>query len=71
MGWNKKCKKLRRYLFKGQSDDSMVRVYRSQITIKTDAFGYKYKKITLFSDGLHRTYRLMKHAMRPYDRITW
>ena len=85
MGWNETCKKLRKEIFttdvkrisfipgflrlKPIKDHNMARLYKPQITIKTDAFGFKHKRITWIGDDAHRVYRLMKHLYRYNRRL--
>jgi len=65
MGRQEKCKQLRKKLFNsiGKKDRSSERQYDEKSVIYQNALGYRFKRTTLISKGLHRNYRVLKNEI--------
>ena len=64
MGWNSKCKRLRRLVFQGNKDRNDTRLYTGKDCIVTDEMGFKYKRTTLSCLDRHKEYQLLKRLYK-------
>ena len=65
MGWNKRCKQIRKNVFQDNTDRMVDRSYETKrVKVIQTPWGQKIPRYTTESHGLHRQYRLIKKQVR-------